>query len=280
MADQNENNQTVTWNSGGTTFDFLKVNVTDTASAAASLLQNFQVGGAVKWSVRKDGAITAAGGATIGGNSTITGTLGVTGAFTAAAIGGTTGTFSGDITLGTGTGAGIVKHPTDTGFTQVAGGTDGTSATLTLYGNTHATQANDIVFTAANSLRYQWDNSIGTHVWYTSGGTPVMSLDPSGNLATTGTMTASSGRKLKKHIKTLKDALGQINQMRGVSFVRKSDSAKCIGLVAEEVEKVYPELVVTDRKGGKSVAYQNVVAILIEAVKTLTEKVERLEAAK
>ena len=42
MADQNLNNMTVTWNSGGTTFAAVKMNVTDTASAAASLLLQFQ----------------------------------------------------------------------------------------------------------------------------------------------------------------------------------------------------------------------------------------------
>jgi hypothetical protein len=157
MADQTINNMSVTWNSGGTTFSFMKVNVTDTASAAASLLQNFQVGGVAKWTVRKDGTFTAAG------NGSIAGTLAVTGTFTGAAINGTSSVLTGDITLGTGTGAGTVKHPTDTGSTVLAGGSDGVNgAAITLYGDAHATQANDIVMTAvAGSLRYQWDNSIG-----------------------------------------------------------------------------------------------------------------------
>lgn len=62
MADQNRNNQSVTWNSGGTAFDGYKLNVTDTASAAASLLLNFQVGGAARFTVRKDGLLTSAAG--------------------------------------------------------------------------------------------------------------------------------------------------------------------------------------------------------------------------
>ena len=61
MADQNINNMSVTWNSGGTTFDAVKMNVTDTASAAASLLQNFQVGGVAKFTVGKDGVVSSAG---------------------------------------------------------------------------------------------------------------------------------------------------------------------------------------------------------------------------
>ncbi len=67
------------WNAGGTTFDAIKVDVTDTASAAASLLLNLSVGGSVKASVRKDGHILGAslalGGATIGTNAlAVTGT--------------------------------------------------------------------------------------------------------------------------------------------------------------------------------------------------------------
>lgn len=50
-----------TWNNALTTFKARVFNVTDTASAAASLLDDLQVGGSSKWSVRKDGAATAAG---------------------------------------------------------------------------------------------------------------------------------------------------------------------------------------------------------------------------
>jgi hypothetical protein len=49
-------------------------------------------------------------------------------------------------------------------------------------------------------------------------------------------------------------------------------------VVAQEVEKVLPQLVVTDANGMKSVAYANMVGILIEAVKELSARVEELEA--
>lgn len=79
MADQNRNNQTVTWNSGGTTFDGYKLNVIDTASAAASLLLNLQVGGVAKFTVRKDGLTATLGGLLMkqsaGPTPTVEGTL-------------------------------------------------------------------------------------------------------------------------------------------------------------------------------------------------------------
>lgn len=72
-----------TWNNAGVTFTHVKSNVTDTASNAASLLVDRQVGGASKWKLDKTGATTqagaltvSAGGITVTGNSTITGTLG------------------------------------------------------------------------------------------------------------------------------------------------------------------------------------------------------------
>ena len=58
-ADKQALSTTATWNSGGVTFTHWKMNVTDTASAAASLLADWQVGGASKFAVRKDGTITA-----------------------------------------------------------------------------------------------------------------------------------------------------------------------------------------------------------------------------
>ncbi|TIW28671.1 MAG: hypothetical protein E5V63_04110 [Mesorhizobium sp.] len=88
MADQNLNNMTVTWNSGGTTFNAIKMNVTDTASAAASALLLLQVAGSDKFKVGKDGSITSSGGISATGNSTITGNLTVTGTLTAGGIAG------------------------------------------------------------------------------------------------------------------------------------------------------------------------------------------------
>lgn len=60
-ADKPAWNSTATWNSAGVTFTHLKANVTDTASAAASLLIDLQVGGVSKFKVTKAGGITATG---------------------------------------------------------------------------------------------------------------------------------------------------------------------------------------------------------------------------
>lgn len=59
MATKPLSNLTATWNAGGTTFTAIKMNVTDTASAAGSLLMDLQVGGSSQFSVTKGGKITA-----------------------------------------------------------------------------------------------------------------------------------------------------------------------------------------------------------------------------
>lgn len=94
-----------------------------------------------------------------------------------------------------------------------------------------------------------------------------------GDLTATGTITASSDRRLKKNIRPIKGALGIVKELRGVRFTRRKVNTKSIGLIAQEVEKILPELV-HEQDGMKSVAYGNIVAVLIEAVKELAAKVE------
>ena len=87
----------------------------------------------------------------------------------------------------------------------------------------------------------------------------------------------NSDQRLKKNIKSLDNALDKITKLKGISFNWRKDEfpkrsfndKKQIGVIAQEVEKQFPELVSTDNEGYRSVAYSNLVAPLIEAVKTL-----------
>ncbi len=63
MANTPISNMTATWDNGGTTFNAIRMNVTDTASDAASLLYSLQIGGAHRYSVAKDGSVNIASGA-------------------------------------------------------------------------------------------------------------------------------------------------------------------------------------------------------------------------
>jgi len=88
----------------------------------------------------------------------------------------------------------------------------------------------------------------------------------------------SSDKSLKTNIQALPNALEKLQQLNGISFNWKSDGKPSIGLIAQDVEKVYPEVVSTDSKGIKSVDYAKLVSVLIEAVKQQQKEIDGLKA--
>jgi len=90
-------------------------------------------------------------------------------------------------------------------------------------------------------------------------------------------VTAFSDARLKDNIETIKNGLDKVEQLRGVTYTR--DKKESIGVIAQEVEKILPEIVLTadDEMGTKSVDYSRITAVLIEAVKDLSAKVKKLE---
>lgn len=93
----------------------------------------------------------------------------------------------------------------------------------------------------------------------------------------------SSDKRLKDNIKPIENALEKVNAISGVTFEwneksHKTTGRKDVGVVAQEVEEVFPEIVETRTNGYKAVDYQKLTAVLIESVKELTAKVEALEA--
>ncbi len=92
----------------------------------------------------------------------------------------------------------------------------------------------------------------------------------------------SSDKRLKDNIKPIENALDKVKAISGVTFEwneksHKTTGKKDVGVVAQEIEDVLPELVETRTNGYKAVDYQKLTAVLIESVKELTAKVEALE---
>ena len=114
--------------------------------------------------------------------------------------------------------------------------------------------------------------------------------DSSGNWVATGTITGSSDIRLKENINTIPNALEKVTKLRGVEFTWKSRQEKEIGVIAQEVKEVVPELVtITDARTDAdpdgledlhSMKYQNTVALLIEAIKELKAEVDELKGNK
>ena len=101
-----------------------------------------------------------------------------------------------------------------------------------------------------------------------------------GSIKAEGDITAFSDGRYKTNIVTINDALDKVRQMRGVYYHQEDNLVnRKVGVIAQEMEAIIPEVVMTDTSEDKkkSVAYGNLTAVLIEAVKTLAERLERLE---
>ena len=103
---------------------------------------------------------------------------------------------------------------------------------------------------------------------------PSQKLHVTGSILASSDVVAFSDKKLKENIKTLDGS--KVYDMRGVSFTRKDTGKDSSGVIAQEIQKIAPELV-TDNDGTLSVAYGNLTGYLIEAVKELKTEVEQLK---
>ena len=100
-------------------------------------------------------------------------------------------------------------------------------------------------------------------------------LDVTGDIAASGTVTANSDEKLKENIQTIENALEKVLSLRGVEYDRIDSGDHQIGVIAQEVEKIVPAVVYGDEI--KSVAYANLVGLLIEAIKEQQKEIDELK---
>jgi len=102
-----------------------------------------------------------------------------------------------------------------------------------------------------------------------------------GNLLVSGTTTSTdfdslSDRNLKENIRTLENPLEKILSINGVSFDWRHTKESSIGVIAQEIEEIFPELVNTNE--FKSVNYNGLIGVLIEAIKELKTEVNELRS--
>lgn len=133
------------------------------------------------------------------------------------------------------------------------------------------------------------DNSTTTHfpVFVAGTGDQPAKLSNSGNLLSfvpsTGTLNSvdfnsTSDASLKENVSIIDDSLTKVLSINGVRYNYKSgDKRKRIGVLAQEVEQVLPEVVSENNEGYKTVSYGSMVALLIEAIKDLNERIQSLE---
>ena len=99
-----------------------------------------------------------------------------------------------------------------------------------------------------------------------------------GDVISQGSIDSASDLKLKTNIKTIDNALDKTLKLRGVEFDRTDRVDHQIGVIAQEVEKIIPEVVHGDEI--KSVTYGNLVGLLIEAIKELKKEIDDLKSSK
>ena len=98
----------------------------------------------------------------------------------------------------------------------------------------------------------------------------------SGSFTATGNITAYSDERLKDNVETIEGALDKVSQMRGVMYDK--DGERGTGVIAQEMQQVMPEVV--EEGEYLSVAYGNIVGVLIEAVKELKEELNKCKCKK
>jgi len=162
----------------------------------------------------------------------------------------------------------------------------GGSADLSLYHD----QTDSQIVNTTGKLRFKSD----AHFWFTkNNGSNALYIDPDGvtilynnssakletsgsGITVYGSVNETSDVALKKEITPLSDSLTKIKQLNGYSYKFKDTDIASIGFTAQDVEKVYPDLV-EGEEGKKGLNYSGLIAPLLEAIKELSAKIETLE---
>lgn len=174
---------------------------------------------------------------------------------------------------------------TSTAYLPLAGGT--LSGVLTINSGTGTTP---LTIKAGTSGNWQIgpntgvgssDDSFGIYssTWGTSNSfAPIMAISSStGDVVFSKNVTANSDSTLKKNIKPLLPVSEALRRIGAYSYDWKSNDEHAIGLIAQEVQKYYPELVKTDEKGILSVNYQNFTSVLLQGWKEHDEEISDLK---
>jgi hypothetical protein len=128
---------------------------------------------------------------------------------------------------------------------------------------------------------YAINMGLGTDNVFRIGGWSASSnafqMDGSGNLTMLNNVTAYSDARLKTDIVKIENALDKVQQLNGYTYTRTDTGSKQTGVIAQEVMKVLPEVVMGSEDTHYSVAYGNMVGLLIEAMKEQQAQIDELK---
>jgi hypothetical protein len=93
-------------------------------------------------------------------------------------------------------------------------------------------------------------------------------------MSISGVFTENSSIRYKKDIETVKYGLDKVLQMRGVTYIKKDTGLKEIGVIAEEMNEIVPEVIIRNEEGlVDAVSYSRLSAVFIEAIKELKQEI-------
>ena len=178
-----------------------------------------------------------------------------------------TGDFSGNLAVST-----VVSNGSTGSATQVL--TSGGSGANAYWADAGVVVGSD----TTNNTRYipyvQISSGQATTVYVRSDN---LTYNPNTGVVSATEFSATSDIRVKQDILTIENALDKVSQLRGVSYKIKDSGLDNIGLIAQEVELVLPQVVRDNDQGFKSVTYGNIVGLLIEAIKELKQEIDELK---
>jgi hypothetical protein len=141
------------------------------------------------------------------------------------------------------------------------------------------------IITTGSDLSIRTNAGVGPinlqHEGATKLSTTSTGISVTGSVTATGNVTAYSDIRIKDNIKPITDALNKVNQLGGYTFDRTDvDTPRQTGVIAQEVQAVLPEAVAETSDGTLTVAYGNMIGLMIEAIKELKAEIDELKGVK
>jgi len=128
----------------------------------------------------------------------------------------------------------------------------------------------DIWSLSNNNVYYNNGNvGVGTSV-------PAYNMHVVGNIYATNSIIAFSDESIKTNVNTIQNPIDLVTKLRGVTYTRVDTREQQIGVIAQEVQKILPEVVSISAE-GMSVAYGNMAGLFIEAIKEMSEELKSLK---
>ncbi len=150
------------------------------------------------------------------------------------------------------------------------------TAAISISGNAASASIASTVTTTGTGVNANIDLALanGTSIQYSGNFT----ANPATGQLNAVLFNTTSDRHVKTEIRPIENAVNLVNQINGVKFRWKDNGNKSVGLIAQEVEEILPELVDTNQSNRKSLNYNGIVGVLVEAVKEMSATINALKA--